>query len=74
MYESSKDTIAPPPSAEVIAGIFETITDEGSGDIRGCEANTIIYEEGTTDNCMASNQNHFHWHIPMHNSKPLIYY
>ena len=52
MYESSKDTIAPPPSAEVIAGIFETITDEGSGDIRGCDTNTIIYEEGTTDNCM----------------------
>ena len=52
MYESSKDTIAPPPGAEVIAGIFETITDEGSGDIRGCDTNTIIYEEGTTDNCM----------------------
>ena len=52
MYESSKDTIAPPPSAEAIAGVFETITDEGSGDIRGCDTNTIIYEEGTTDNCM----------------------
>lgn len=52
MYESNKDTIAPPPSAEVIAGVFETITDEGSGDIRGCDTNTIIYEEGTTDNCM----------------------
>ncbi len=52
MYESSKDTIAPPPSAEVIAGVFENITDEGSGDIRGYDTNTIIYEEGTTDNCM----------------------
>lgn len=52
MYESNKDTIAPPPGAEVIAGVFETITDEGSGDIRGCDTNTIIYEEGTTDNCM----------------------
>lgn len=52
MYESSKDTIAPPPGAEVIAGVFENITDEGSGDIRGCDTNTIIYEEGTTDNCM----------------------
>ena len=52
MYESNKDTIAPPPSAEVIAQVFETITDEGSGDIRACEANTIIYDEGTTDNCM----------------------
>jgi CRP-like cAMP-binding protein len=52
MYESSKDTIAPPPSAEVIAGVFENITDEGSGDIRACDTNTIIYEEGTTDNCM----------------------
>lgn len=52
MYESSKDTIAPPPGAEVIAGVFETITDEGSGDIRGYDTNTIIYEEGTTDNCM----------------------
>lgn len=52
MYESSKDTIAPPPGAEVIAGVFENITDEGSGDIRGYDTNTIIYEEGTTDNCM----------------------
>lgn len=52
MYESSKDTIAPPPGAEVIAGVFENITDEGSGDIRGCDTNTIIYEEGTTGNCM----------------------
>ncbi len=52
MYESSKDTIAPPPGAEVIAGVFETITDEGSGDIRGYDTNTIIYEEGTTGNCM----------------------
>jgi len=52
MYESSKDTIAPPPSAEVIAGVFENITDEGSGDIRACDTNTIIYEEDTTDNCM----------------------
>ncbi len=52
MYESSKDTIAPPPGAEVIAGVFENITDEGSGDIRACDTNTIIYEEGTTDNCM----------------------
>ena len=52
MYESNKDTIAPPPSAEMIAQVFETITDEGSGDIRGCDTNTIIYEEGTTDNCM----------------------
>lgn len=52
MYESIKDTIAPPPGAEVIAGVFENITDEGSGDIRGCDTNTIIYEEGTTGNCM----------------------
>ena len=52
MYESSKDTIAPPPGAEVIAGVFENITDEGSGDIRGYDTNTIIYEEGTSDNCM----------------------
>jgi len=52
MYESSKDTIAPPPGAEVIAGVFENITDEGSGDIRACDTNTIIYEEDTTDNCM----------------------
>ena len=52
MYESNKDTIAPPPSAEVIAQVFETITDEGSGDIRACEANTIIYDEGSVDNCM----------------------
>jgi CRP-like cAMP-binding protein len=52
MYESSKDTIAPPPGAEVIAGVFENITDEGSGDIRGYDTNTIIYEEGTTGNCM----------------------
>ncbi|MBR4915277.1 MAG: cyclic nucleotide-binding domain-containing protein [Clostridiales bacterium] len=52
MYESNKDTIAPPPSAEVIAQVFETITDEGSGDIRGCEANTIIYDEGSVDDCM----------------------
>ena len=52
MYESNKDTIAPPPSAEVIAQAFEAITDEGSGDIRGCEANTIIYDEGSVDNCM----------------------
>ena len=47
-----RSSIAPPPSAEVIAQVFETITDEGSGDIRACEANTIIYDEGSVDNCM----------------------
>jgi len=51
IYESNKDTIAP-PSADAIRQAFESITDEGIGDIQACEKDTIIYSEGEVDNNM----------------------
>ena len=51
MYESNKDYVAP-PSPEAINEAFEAITDEGTGDIVNYDTNSIIYEEGSVEDCM----------------------
>ena len=51
MYESNKDYVAP-PSPEAINEAFEAITDEGTGDIVNYNTNSIIYEEGSVEDCM----------------------
>ena len=51
MYENNKEYIAP-PSAEAINEAFEAITDEGTGDIQNYDTNSIIYEEGASENTM----------------------